>query len=388
MAGDTKNCENCGGEGRNNPNPIDSCGRESLGCNNPCGRGPHNSAKCESLPSQISNFTEQFFGTVVKTEINGQVTWSLPCQLDVGLPGNPRGVDEGLACYFLRLFRDGLGGLKGDPGKPGTPGANGTNSYTILTQSFVQPTQQSPLVQFVVLPNPAIVAGMNVFIAGSGYYLVTAVLPGGVIFATFQVSAPNAVAVVQPGSLVIPTGANAVGVQGAPGATGATGAMGATGPQGPAASNHTEQNGFVYATGSNAPYSLTSGYLPLNFGGLLLEFIAPESGTYLVTATIPVTTTIQTAQVANAPELVYANFKLTNTTISTDIAGTEMFTAFIFTHTAQVQAQQVTVTAVCHVGLGETLAVQGEAVAPQPGDVVGLAWATVTAAALSWVRIA
>src|ERR1017187_5408533 len=98
MSGDTKNCDNCGDGYNRNPN-----GREQLGCNNPCGHGPHNSARCESLPSQIENFTDQFFGTVVKTEINGVVTLSLRCQLDVGLPGNPRGVDEGLACYFLRL---------------------------------------------------------------------------------------------------------------------------------------------------------------------------------------------------------------------------------------------------------------------------------------------
>jgi hypothetical protein len=386
MPGDTKNCDNCG-ENRN-PNPIDSCGRESLGCNNPCGHSAKNSARCESLPSQIENFTTQFFGTVVKTEINGVVTWSLPCQLDVGLPGNPRGVDEGLACYFLRLFRDGLGGLKGDPGVPGASGQRGTNAFTVVTQGFNQPTPQNPLVQFLVDPNPAIVAGMGVFIAGSGYYLVTAVLPGGIVFATFQVAAPNLVSYVQPGSLVIPTGANAVGAKGATGQKGDQGAPGLTGVQGAPGSNITAQNGYVYATGASAPYSLATAYGSLNFGGLLLEFNAPESGTYLVTATIPVTTTIQTAQTGNAPELVYAKFKLKNTTTSVDIAGSETFTAFVFTHTAQVQSQQVTVNAVCHAGIGETLAIAGIAVAPQVGDVGGLAWATINAGTLSWVRIA
>lgn len=387
MPGDTKNCENCGG-GDRNPNPIDSCGRENLGCNNPCGHGPKNSARCESLPSQIENFTTQFFGTVVKTEINGVVTWSLPCQLDVGLPGNPRGVDEGLACYFLRLFRDGLGGLKGDQGNPGAPGQNGTNAFTVVTQGFNQPTPQNPLVQFLVVPNPAILAGMNIFVAGSGYYLVTSVLSGGIIFATFQVAAPNAVSFVQAGSIVIPTGANAVGVQGAQGQKGDKGDQGIQGVAGTPGSNITAQNGFVYATGANAPYSLTTSYGSLNFGGMFLGFVAPETGTYLVTATVPVTTTIQTAQVANAPELVYAKFKLANTTTNADIAGTETFTAFVFTHTAQVQSQQVTVASVCHIGLGEVLTVAGVAVAPQPGDVLGLAWATITAATLSWVRIA
>lgn len=387
MPGDTKNCENCGGR-EHNPNPIDSCGRESLGCNNPCGHGPRNSARCESLPSQIENFTTQFFGTVVKTEINGQVTWSLPCQLDVGLPGNPRGVDEGLACYFLRLFRDGLGGLKGDKGNPGAPGQNGTSAFTVVTQGFNQPTPQNPLVQFLVVPNPSIQAGMSVFVVGSGYYLVTTVLAGGIIFATFQVASPNPGSYVQAGAIVIPTGANAVGAPGTPGQKGDKGDLGLPGIQGVPGSNITAQNGFVYATGGNPPYSLAISYGALNFGGLLLEFVAPESGTYLVTATVPVTTTIQTAQVANDPELVYAKFKLKNTTTSADIAGTETFTAFVFKHTAQVQSQQVTVNAVCSVGLGETLAVEGIAVAPQAGDVGGLAWATINAATLSWVRIA
>src|ERR1035437_6888859 len=181
MPGDTKNCENCGGEVRRNPNPLDFCGQGNRGCNNPCSHGPKNSARCESLPSQIENFSMQFFGTVVKTEINGVVGWSLPCQLDVGLPGNPRGTDEGLACFFLRLFRDGLGGLKGDPGVPGASGQNGSNAFTVVAQGFTQPTAQNPLVQFVIVPNPAILPGMNVFISGSGYYLVTDVQPGGVV---------------------------------------------------------------------------------------------------------------------------------------------------------------------------------------------------------------
>ena len=390
MPGDTKDCGNCGGGQHSNPNPIDYCGREQIGCDNPCRRGPRNSARCESLPSQIENFTTQFFGTVVKTEINGVVTWSLPCQLDVGLPGNPRGVDEGLACYFLRLFSDGLGGLKGDPGAQGPAGTNGTNAFTVVTQGFNQPTAQNPLVQFVVTPNPAIIAGINIFVAGSGYYLVTAVLAGGIVFATFQVAAPNPVAYVQAGSLVVPTGSNAVGLQGPQGVAGQTGPQGIAGPQGTPGASYTAQNGYVYATTSNAPYSLTTSYAPLNFGGLYLGFVPPESGTYLVTATIPVTTTVQTAQttpINYAPELVYAKFKFTNATTLADVAGSESYCAFVFQGTAQVQAQQVTINAICQIGQGESLVATGIVVAPQPGAVLGLAWATIGQASLSWVRI-
>ena len=313
------------------------------------------------------------------------VTWSLPCQLDVGLPGNPRGVDEGLACYFLRLFRDGLGGLKGDPGTPGNPGARGSNAFTVVTQGFNQPTLQNPLVQFVIVPNPAILAGMNIFIAGSGYYLVTAVLSGGVVFATFQVGAPNPVSYVQSGSLVVPSGNNAVGPQGATGATGARGDQGGVGPTGPPGDTYTAQSGYVYSTAP--PYSLTESWAPLNFGGNNLGFVPPESGTFLITATIPVTTTIQTANALYAPQLVYARFKFTNATTLADVAGSESFCAFVFQTTAQVQAQQVTLNAICQIGLGETMVACGEVVSPQPGTVLGLAWATITQASLSWVRI-
>lgn len=197
-------CENCGNN-EGNVNPLD-CNTRFIQCNNPCGVRPGNTPQCESLPSQIENFTLQFFGTVVKTEIDGKVVWSLPCQLDVGLPENPRGVDEGLACYFLRLFRDGIGGLKGDRGCPGTNGQNGMNAYAVVKQSYAQPSLGSPLAQIVIFANPAIVTGLYVFVQNSGYYLVTDVQPGGVVFVTFVQAADNALATVPAGSLMIPCG--------------------------------------------------------------------------------------------------------------------------------------------------------------------------------------
>jgi len=48
----------------------------------------------------------QFFGSVTKTCVNNQVVWSLPCNLDAGVPGYPRSPSEGLACYFKRLIND------------------------------------------------------------------------------------------------------------------------------------------------------------------------------------------------------------------------------------------------------------------------------------------
>src|SRR6185436_11523721 len=138
-------CGSCG----DNPNLRHNC-------EDPCHRSTTNTAACESLPSQISNFTTQFFGVVTKTEVDGAVVWSLPCSLDVGLPANPRGSGEGLACYFLRLFADGIIGLTGPKGDSGTPGTDGRNAYTVTLHSFTQPTSGNPNIQVSTAFNPAV----------------------------------------------------------------------------------------------------------------------------------------------------------------------------------------------------------------------------------------
>jgi hypothetical protein len=177
------------------------------GCsNNPCSVHQHNTATCESLPSQISNFTLQFFGTVVKTEIDGAVSWSLPCGLDTGLPNNPRGVDEGLACYFLRLFSEGIVGLTGPPGPQGCPGTDGFNAYTVTLESFTQPTADQPNVTVVTQFSPVILTGMNVFIATSGYYLVTGTDASGLVFLTLVKPVSGASGTITAGKIIVPTG--------------------------------------------------------------------------------------------------------------------------------------------------------------------------------------
>src|SRR5262245_24414684 len=91
----------------------------------PCSPCEEVSASNETLPSALENFILHFFGSVTKTVVNGKVVWTLPCDLAVGLPGNPRNSDEGLACYFLRLFEGGIIGLTGLQGPQGAPGTNG-----------------------------------------------------------------------------------------------------------------------------------------------------------------------------------------------------------------------------------------------------------------------
>ena len=158
-----------------------------MSCNPNCGSDPcaaseTNTADCESLSSQVNNFTEQFFGTVVKTEVDGVVTWSLPCELDTGLPNNPRGIDEGLSCYFLRLFNEGIIGLTGPQGDPGVNGDDGRNAFTVTLASFMQPTLGSPNIQISTLFNPAMLESLYVFIEDSGWYQITARDESGAIW--------------------------------------------------------------------------------------------------------------------------------------------------------------------------------------------------------------
>lgn len=77
-----------------------SCG--GCGCN-PCSCGCECDPANESVASQLTNFETAFFGSITKSCVNGEVVWSLPCDLDAGIPGFPRLPGEGIACYLLRV---------------------------------------------------------------------------------------------------------------------------------------------------------------------------------------------------------------------------------------------------------------------------------------------
>jgi hypothetical protein len=217
-------------------------------CISPCATSEINTAACESLPSQISNFTAQFFGDVTKTEVGGQVAWSLPCNLDVGLVNNPRAVGEGLACYFLRLFEDGILGMTGPQGVPGEDGDPGLNAFTVTTASFTQPSLGAPTVVISTSYNAAVMVGMYVFISTSGYYLVTAVDPSGTIWLTLSTPLSSAPATIIAGKLVVPCGHPGISV------TGPTGPVGPQGPQGNPGISYTATNAFYYATTGSTYY--------------------------------------------------------------------------------------------------------------------------------------
>lgn len=88
---------------------MSTCNSGSTVCS-PCGFSGVPDPANESLESALANFTEQFFGGLTKTAVNGAVVWTLPCDLATGLEGNPRLEGEGLACYFLRLMEEGATG--------------------------------------------------------------------------------------------------------------------------------------------------------------------------------------------------------------------------------------------------------------------------------------
>ena len=260
----------------------------------PCGQCPTNAADCETLPSALQNFIDAFFGSVTKTLVGDQVVWTLPCSLDVGLVNNPRGAQEGLACYFLRLFQEGLVGLTGPKGDTGTQGVDGRNAYTITTQSISPvPTSGAPNTQFNVIPNPILGVGLEIFIEGCGWLVITNIFQDQTVFATLIQATSPQLASIPAGEVVLPTGPRGLsitgptgptgpqGLQGLQGVKGDAGAAGATGPTGPSGAVATNQNSVLSVSGGT-DYTMTASYAKLDFGAVDLEITLPSAGEYLV----------------------------------------------------------------------------------------------------------
>lgn len=336
------------------------------GCENPCHRDNHNTPACESLPSQIANFTAQFFGAVIKTEVNGNVVWSLPCNLDVGLPGNPRSADEGLACYFLRLFGDGIVGLTGPKGDSGTPGVNGNNAYTVTLHSFPQPTSGNPSIQVITDFNPAIFAGSYVLIQSSGWYLVNLADTSGTLFLQLVQSIPGASGTITAGKLVVVTGPPGAAV------VGPQGPQGNAGPQGPAGEIVTHTNGYYFDTvGTN--FNLGASYQQVTFLDSAPAFLLPAIGQYLVTAVVTV------GGLGGVTPTDDCLFKLRNSTAVADVPGSEKAISNLIPN----QISQVILNAiVTTTGLNQSLVLMGRA----SGG--GIFTVVATETSLTYVRIA
>lgn len=295
------------------------------GCT-PCGTCPPASADCESLPSQIQNFSNAFFGQVIKTVVNGEVAWTLPCNLNVGLPGNPRGDNEGLACYFLRLFANGIVGLTGPKGDTGAQGADGNHAYTVTTTAFNKPTIGTPNVQFNIIPSPVVSVGQTIYIPGQGWFLVNNIFQGQTVFASLVEAISTPTAVSTPGNLVLPTGPRGLSITGATGPQGAkgdkgdqgakgdTGATGAAGPTGAAGTAATNINSEVVGGGTD--YTMTAVYSKVDFGVSDIEVTLPTVGTYLIMVNI--------SGINNSGATREWDFKLFNATTSADVPNSEV----------------------------------------------------------------
>lgn len=296
------------------PQPC-QCGARACCCNrcssNPCSCScPASTVDCETLPSQIENFTKQFFGVVVKTEVDGVIIWTLPCDLETGLVNNPRLQDEGLACYFKRLFEQGIVGLTGPQGESGSPGTDGNNAYTVTLESYNQPSSGSPNVQVFTAYNPAIVAGLQIFIQTSGYYTVNSTDNAGTLFLTLVQAAAGAPAVITAGKLVTPSGPQGVA------STGATGPQGPAGPQGTPGESFTANNGQFHTTvGTDEVPGVT--YAAVDFTSGVAEVSLSAQGAYHLTATVGLLGkgTVLPGDIIEV--------KLRDVTNSTDIEGSE-----------------------------------------------------------------
>jgi len=255
-------------------------GNENLyNCTNPCSVSTANSAACESLPSQIENFSLLFFGEITKTEVGGQVRWIPPCRLETGLENNPRSAGEGLACYFLRLFEDGIQGATGPAGPRGDNGTNGSNAYTVTLQSFTQPTLASPNVVFKTSYNPSIMTALYIFVQGSGWYLVTNTDTNGNVWATLQRALSGVSGTIGAGRLVIPSGYPGESV------VGPTGPQGPQGIQGTPGVSYTEDNSQVnYPAGTD--YALPVAYNAVNLVAGNPAVLLPTKGTYKITCRV------------------------------------------------------------------------------------------------------
>lgn len=99
-----------------------TCNCNPCSCTNKC--DPQN----EALSSAFANFNAALIGSIVKTCVNGQVVWTLPCNLDAAFQGFPRGVGESVLCYWERVIASLLGSI---PSFPITIAEGGTNATTL-----------------------------------------------------------------------------------------------------------------------------------------------------------------------------------------------------------------------------------------------------------------
>jgi hypothetical protein len=265
--------------------------------------------------------------------------------LETGLENNPRAEDEGLACYFLRLFRDGIIGLTGPQGAAGASGANGRNAYTVTTASFTQPSFGAPNVSVATLFNPAILQDTYVFIFSSGWYLVNSADSSGTLSLTLVKAVTGASGTITAGKLVVPSGFPGVSV------TGPQGPQGPAGAQGPAGESLTETNAFSFAT-IGTDFNLPITFTAVNFVNSSPAVTLPDAGTYKITAVVGLVglSGVLTSDIVS--------LKLRNISNSADLDGSTVELNFL----ADTQKEQLVIDVLATTdGENQTIALFGQA---------------------------
>lgn len=179
--------------------------------NKPCCPSTAPNAADEALDSQVANLIGKLFGFATKSiGQNGEVTWTLPCNLDGQIAGFPRLPGEGLLCYFLRFYADGITGAQGIPGIQGPVGPHGLSAYSTITAPFPQPTVEAPLFSFGVEHADWVCPQMILFVTNVGWARVEAVTGNTVAAVLLRaINAPPAT--VPAGGSVAPTGPQGFG---------------------------------------------------------------------------------------------------------------------------------------------------------------------------------
>lgn len=258
---------------------------------NPCNSCPVNSASNETLESSLQNFSEQFFGKVQATSINGERSIILPCDLNSALPANPRGDTEGLACYFQRLFQNGIDGTLGPKGDPGVAGIPGRPNYAVLTSGFSVPTILSTPVTFSVIPTLVISEGQLVFIPTAGWFLITSIVNLTTVTALLCGLVAIPASFVPAGTKIEPVGPKGDSITGATGAKGPKGDVGNVGPVGGtlgAGPQGPQGLAATLATGTNqyvCPDSVAFSEIPTSLG--VISFVPAAVNIYTLTLTGP-----------------------------------------------------------------------------------------------------
>jgi len=275
-----------------NPNSNSTCG--------PCNPCTSSTAECESLPSALDNFTVQFFGSVTKTIVNGKVAWTLPCNLGTGLPDNPRNENEGLACYFLRLFADGIIGLTGATGDPGAQGDDGLSGFTYTASVLTIPPAECPVAQVEVEDATVIPEGVYIFIAGAGWFSVVS-KTGNILMLQLIEAVVASGAVIAAGAIVGLTGPEGpqgirgqTGEKGVKGDKGSVGSSGADGADGAAAQTNTTGTYVQPAVGSTVV--VTVGDSSFFVGGMQVYVVS--GGYYTIAAVAPGSLTLRNLGIA------------------------------------------------------------------------------------------